>query len=347
MAFRFFRRIRIAPGVTLNLAKSGGSLSFGPRGMKYTVGSRVKRATFGIPGTGLFYTTTFGGSSSKGGKSRARSSPPIPAVPQRDRLTLGFFQRLVTPTGEEALVDGCRELVLGNDDLALQHFQRAAHLADGACLAGFLFLQKGRFEEAEKHLKIAAEKHGELGSRISKYGVSAVMSFPITDEITAHLEPDLRGVLLGLAEVYQRLGRWQDALACLERLRGLEPDDLVVRLSLVELLWDARPGDHETYHRIVTLAGEVGNETPVHAALLLYKARALRGMGLLEAARETLSEALRRRKNRPNELLRALRYERALVYEGLGQKARARAELEKIFAEDPDYEDVSQRLGLG
>ncbi|MBW1922508.1 MAG: DUF4236 domain-containing protein [Deltaproteobacteria bacterium] len=38
MAFRFWRRIRIAPGVTLNLSKSGGSLSFGPRGAKFTIG---------------------------------------------------------------------------------------------------------------------------------------------------------------------------------------------------------------------------------------------------------------------------------------------------------------------
>ncbi|MDI7252965.1 MAG: DUF4236 domain-containing protein, partial [Actinomycetota bacterium] len=58
MAFRFWRRIRIAPGVTLNLSKSGGSLSFGPRGAKFTIGTRGKRATVGIPGTGLFYTTT-------------------------------------------------------------------------------------------------------------------------------------------------------------------------------------------------------------------------------------------------------------------------------------------------
>ncbi|RMH36562.1 MAG: DUF4236 domain-containing protein, partial [Nitrospirae bacterium] len=44
MAFRFWRRIRITPGVTLNLSKSGGSLSFGPRGAKFTIGPRGKRA---------------------------------------------------------------------------------------------------------------------------------------------------------------------------------------------------------------------------------------------------------------------------------------------------------------
>jgi len=54
MAFRFWRRIKIAPEVTLNLSKSGGSLSFGPRGAKFTIGPKGKRATVGLPGTGLY-----------------------------------------------------------------------------------------------------------------------------------------------------------------------------------------------------------------------------------------------------------------------------------------------------
>jgi tetratricopeptide (TPR) repeat protein len=197
------------------------------------------------------------------------------------------------------------------------------------------------------------------------------MSLPITDEVSAHVGPDLRGVLLGLVEVYQRQERWEDAIACLERLQRLEPDDVVVKLSLAELLLDARPGDKtnrqesrfgraggtpegrepgtasvNVCRKVVRLAEGIENETPVHTALLLYKARALRGLGLLDAARETLTGALRRRKGRSEELLRALRYERALVYEDLGQRRRARSELEKLYAEDPDYEDVAARLGL-
>jgi len=51
-------------------------------------------------------------------------------------------------------------------------------------------------------------------------------------------------------------------------------------------------------------------------------------------------------KDRSEELLRALRYERALVYGDLGQHKRARSELGKLYAEAPDYEDVAERLGL-
>ncbi len=73
MSFRFWRRVKIAPGVTLNLSKSGGSLSFGPRGAKFTVGPRGKRATVGIPGTGIFYTTTL-----PSGRSGGRGKTCLP-----------------------------------------------------------------------------------------------------------------------------------------------------------------------------------------------------------------------------------------------------------------------------
>ncbi len=243
-------------------------------------------------------------------------------------------------------MDGCRELVLGNEDKTLEYFKDAVHLADGAYLAGFLALKKEQLTEASDYLSSAAEKHSRLGRYFSKYGISAVMSLPITDEVSAHMGPDLRGVLLGLVEVYQRQERWQDAIACLERLRRLEPDDVVVKLSLAELLLDAHPGDKNVCQKVVRLVEGIENETPIHAALMLYKAKALRHLGLATAARDTLTVALRRKKGRSVDLLRALRYERALVYEDLGQRRRARSEFEKLYAEAPDYEDVAVRLGL-
>jgi tetratricopeptide (TPR) repeat protein len=54
---RFRRTLRLAPGIRLNLSKSGLSTSFGPRGLHYTVGHGRRRATVGIPGTGVSYTT--------------------------------------------------------------------------------------------------------------------------------------------------------------------------------------------------------------------------------------------------------------------------------------------------
>lgn len=38
MGLRFYKRINILPGITMNLSKSGSSFSFGPKGAKVTVG---------------------------------------------------------------------------------------------------------------------------------------------------------------------------------------------------------------------------------------------------------------------------------------------------------------------
>lgn len=55
MGFRFSRRIKIMPGVRINLSKSGASLSAGPRGASVTVGKNGVYGNVGIPGTGLSY----------------------------------------------------------------------------------------------------------------------------------------------------------------------------------------------------------------------------------------------------------------------------------------------------
>ena len=58
--FRLFRRVRIAPGLTVNLSKSGPSLSLGVRGAHVTLGRTGIRKTIGLPGSGLFYTSKQG-----------------------------------------------------------------------------------------------------------------------------------------------------------------------------------------------------------------------------------------------------------------------------------------------
>jgi hypothetical protein len=58
MGLRFSRSIRIAPGVRLNLSRSGLSLSVGARGASVNVGRRGVRTTVGMPGTGLSYSET-------------------------------------------------------------------------------------------------------------------------------------------------------------------------------------------------------------------------------------------------------------------------------------------------
>lgn len=57
MAFRFQKRIKIAPGLRLNISKTGISTSIGRNGATVNVSKRGTQSTVGIPGTGLSYRT--------------------------------------------------------------------------------------------------------------------------------------------------------------------------------------------------------------------------------------------------------------------------------------------------
>jgi hypothetical protein len=55
MGWRFQRRRKLLPGLSLNLGKRGASVSAGPRGAKVNVGRRGAQATVSLLGTGLSY----------------------------------------------------------------------------------------------------------------------------------------------------------------------------------------------------------------------------------------------------------------------------------------------------
>lgn len=62
MGLRFQKRIRILPGVYINLSKSGVSASVGGHGATVNVGSTGRKMiTVGVPGSGLSYRVPMSG----------------------------------------------------------------------------------------------------------------------------------------------------------------------------------------------------------------------------------------------------------------------------------------------
>ena len=90
MGFRFQRRIRIAPGVRLNLSRSGISTSVGGRG--FTLNSRGT-ATVSIPGTGLSYRANLNAPSGTTSIIPAESAEPV--TPGRKRIVAGVVFCLI------------------------------------------------------------------------------------------------------------------------------------------------------------------------------------------------------------------------------------------------------------
>lgn len=59
MGLRFRKSIKIAPGIRLNIGKKSAGISFGGKGVRYSVNTSGRRtASVGIPGSGLYYTKT-------------------------------------------------------------------------------------------------------------------------------------------------------------------------------------------------------------------------------------------------------------------------------------------------
>lgn len=60
---RFRKRIKIAPGINLNLSGSGVSTTIGPRGANVNIGKKGAYLNTGVPGTGLYNRTKISSSS--------------------------------------------------------------------------------------------------------------------------------------------------------------------------------------------------------------------------------------------------------------------------------------------
>jgi len=352
MSFRFWRRLKVAQGLHVNLSRSGASLSLGPEGATGTVGPGGARASFGIPGSGLFYTLTprkgrTPKRTTRVGSSGGEASGPPP------RPDLGFLGRVTASPARRALATGIVAWQDGDETTALAAFEDAGRArtepsvqVDGAWFAGLLRLARHEVDDAHAWFKVAQQHVDQLGSACDALGVTPVFALEVSDQASVALPPHPISLQLALAEVQQRLGQFEEARVLLEPLlheKGL--DSLVVLSAWCDLILNG-PHTQEDLKKLVERTAGLENDSVLHAILLLYKGQALLELGLLHAARETLTAGYRKRADRPEDLRRTLRFVRAEVYEALGQTTRARSEREAIYAEDPSYPGLAELLGM-
>lgn len=73
MGLHFRKSIKICKGVRVNFSKSGASLSVGTKGCRYSMHTSGRRnASVGIPGTGIYYTQSVGGTKKRKYNSAAQ-----------------------------------------------------------------------------------------------------------------------------------------------------------------------------------------------------------------------------------------------------------------------------------
>jgi len=88
MGFRFYRRIKIVPGLYINVGKKGLSTSIGTKGARVTMGKNGTRYTVGIPGTGLSYSES---SPKKTGQRKTNHTSPAMPTQQASKWGLAVL----------------------------------------------------------------------------------------------------------------------------------------------------------------------------------------------------------------------------------------------------------------
>jgi tetratricopeptide (TPR) repeat protein len=160
------------------------------------------------------------------------------------------------------------------------------------------------------------------------------LELSIAEGVTAELPINCDAVGLALAELKQDDGDIGGAIDVVEQL---EPTTHSA-VSLGELYALAGRWDD-----VIKLTEGVTNEDDAAALLLVFRGRALREQGFHDAAHEALKEALRSR-SRAAAIRHVALAERAQNYLAQNKKGMARKDLERILAEDSDYEGVREQL---
>jgi tetratricopeptide (TPR) repeat protein len=323
--FRVRKSFKVAPGMRLNVTKTGlgmtvGAKGAGPRYSVHSSGRRTVSASTGV--SGLYYQKT------SSGRASQRSRASAPAAPIASPARPGLF----APSAEKELYralqsqDAQAMKVVGDRD--------TEYRVPAYTLAG-LFLAGDAADTAKPLLEsIFASKQEPTSTPFFQRYMNAHVEISIAGGVTASLPLNRDAVGLTLAEIYQREGELAKAIDVVEQL---EPSAYAA-VSLAELYVDA-----ERYADVVELTDGVENADDACALLLVFRGIALREQGYTDAAHEAFKEALRSR-SRDAAIRHYALSERATNYVAQGKKGMARKDLERILAEDSSYEGVRERL---
>jgi tetratricopeptide (TPR) repeat protein len=354
---QFRRRIKIAPGVYVNVSKGGLSLSLGTKGLRYTLGKQGSAVSVGLPGTGVYYRKNLGklgadkadeaeAPAPRSSKRRSRTKPGTRASAQPAALPAN------TSPVEQAFYEGSaaylqsdyqtafdtftRLLESGGDyrsDSLLMHALAASALDQDAVALDSL---TALVEEAQEPLP------GTPESLTARLLPEATFEVPITQYASVEQPLNMGTAILLLSELMQAQGELPEAAQFIEDLYQQMPDDPVLQLSLADL--ESQMQDYEGLYNLVSQnAKHLDNDSDVSLELMYYWANALTAKEMYEAAEEVYRNALKGTASRNPELVKLVEYGRADLYERLGKTDDAYKYFSRLLAEDPQFFDVEER----
>ena len=344
---RVRRSIKLGPGLKFNLNKRSVGLTVGGRGAHYSVNTRGQRTTtVGLPGTGVSYIDRSTGRPRAGSASGPPAHPaapvisPAPAAPAHP----GLF----APRYERAFYSGMRQLANRNLDAAVAAFREADqadrkdHVLSPALFVGLLTAELGDAAAAIPYLQRVATSERHLPDELmNKYASRMQSNLRIDGQVSIPIEIGSTAAAFVLAECYRDTGRINDAIGLMQQLYDHWRSPVML-MALCNMYLGAQEWDE-----IVEVAAGVSNKDDITLIVRLQQAEALERQGFPDAALEAYRDALKSKRRNP-ELLKRARYGRAVLHSRMGKHGMAKRELARIYADDPDYKDVSTLLhGLG
>jgi len=314
--WQFRKRLRLGPGIHLNIGKKSVSLSVGGRYARTSLSTAGHTTqTYSLPGTGLYHrerTRVFGGAIAPQLAGERRSPAESSYATALEAYSQGSF------------------------DAAYQGFAAAIKQRVGGVSADFFagvsLFMSGRVPQAIPHLERVVESDQELPDRLlNTYAppdqVSLRFEIALVQGIYASLEVDSLAAALLLAEAYQGTGKRDQAIALMDELLDLMPDDVAVRLSLCDLLFEAAD-----FHRTIDVSSEASPISNLGFACWIFKAQAESWLGDWEAARQTFETALSETEADDEHALRVARDGLERSYAKLGLSSKRLATFQRALA---------------
>lgn len=286
MGLRFHKRIKLLPGISLNLGKKSASISVGGRGAKLTVGTKGKHLTFGIPGSGLYYTTKL---DKKQKKQAQRIYYPKSLIENTSSISTSNYNLSSFQNTNNNLLSGILAYNKKDYNLAIQYLQQDSTLEASLILAMIYYLKKD-FSKAKSLLEFIANHPNKekLGESFRELKIIPTISFFITNEIFVKSELDLVVALLILTEIYQIEGNLELALKTLNQAYNLSPNDNMILLSLIEIIYEyyTKTKANELLQNILSLTENVNLKNLIDAGILYYRLLALINSDQIKEAKQ-------------------------------------------------------------
>lgn len=309
MSIRFRKSFKVAPGVRLNVSKSGLGMSVGTRGARVGVGPRGAYTSVGIPGTGIYSINYLGGKKSKESNQTMSSFSSDDIIPVPAELRQGssvgclaiivglIFSFTVPPLGVVILFGTLIISVANSNAKAIRLHKKANR-----------YVKKGKYSEAVQQL-----------------------------EKVLQLKPTLNITKLNLAKLYVELEDYQKAIQWYEDY--LEKDNNeIARFNLA--LCYSETGQKEKALDVLQSLSSVYKKELLYIIAL---AKLFLDMNKPNLALEILQTGPIRKQNMDDQMM-VYRYLLGISYMKLGEKKKAITQLQKVYVYNRNFQDVTNLL---